>query len=517
MSIKRKFLAGLIGVVIFGLGAIVMEFNRDSIKSLVFYLKSSKTITESSETVSLKDPAKRISTVNYPLLLTEFDLTQTGFAKGAGSLGVFCGKLAILDRTGAFFSFEQGRLQKLFQIDNNFTEFSFEFKSDASDMLRTHNFTSNKNNLFVSYTKYDEKKGFFHLVSRYSYNCQSGKISSGEEILLKRQLTENQALNTQAAGGALLLDGDRLYTSIGFVNEKKWSDPEYHDIEASSGSGTTVEINLKTLTAKTFTQGHRNITSIIKRKNTLISVEHAMKGGDEINTLMFGSNYGYPYETYGTNYSSYAQPYTGQKVGTAINFEVPTWAFVPSVAPGDSLYLENSVFERWNDSLIIAGLKSRSIFVGKFDDDNIVYMEPIFIGDRVRSLSIYEDTIYLLTDNSKVVSLQLDIKTLEKDIGGSGLVARSPHLKKCVVCHSLEPRTGANAPHLYGIIKRPIASTDYDYTENFAAFKNEIWTKELLIKYLRNPDSLVSGTSMPNLGLSLVEAENIFFELSKVK
>ena len=323
-----------------------MEFNRDSIKSLVFYLKSSKTITESSETVSLKDPAKRISTVNYPLLLTEFDLTQTGFAKGAGSLGVFCGKLAILDRTGAFFSFEQGRLQKLFQIDNNFTEFSFEFKSDASDMLRTHNFTSNKNNLFVSYTKYDEKKGFFHLVSRYSYNCQSGKISSGED-LAKTATYRKSGFKYTGCGRSIALDRDRLYTSIG-LNEKKWSDPEYHDIEASSGSGTTVEIN-KTLTAKTFTQGHRNITSIIKRKNTLISVEHAMKGGDEINTLMFGSNYGYPYETYGTNYSSYAQPYTGQKVGTAINFEVPTWAFVPSVAPGDSLYLENSVFERWND------------------------------------------------------------------------------------------------------------------------------------------------------------------------
>ena len=36
-------------------------------------------------------------------------------------------------------------------------------------------------------------------------------------------------LNTQAMGGALFLDGDRLYTSIGFANEKKWSDPEYHE------------------------------------------------------------------------------------------------------------------------------------------------------------------------------------------------------------------------------------------------------------------------------------------------
>ena len=102
-------------------------------------------------------------------------------------------------------------------------------------------------------------------------------------------------------------------------------------------------------------------------------------------------------------------------------------------------------------------------------------------------------------------------------MGGSGLVALSPHLKKCTTCHSLEPNAGDAAPHLFGITNREIASVDFEYSPGFEYLKGQTWNKELLLKFIKNPESVVNGSSMPAQGLSVVEVENIYQELSKLK
>ena len=514
---KLRFLKPLIfSIFLLVIGAIVMELSRDFIKSSVFFGKSLLKVEQSEQLTSNDSSSRKIQSVNYPLILNEYDLSTTTFLGGAGSIGTLCGALIILDRSGTFFSLKNNKLLSFFSINNRFSYFALKYQSDNYDMLRAHNFTSNKDNVFLSYTRFNEDQSFSHVVSRYPYSCNNQNRLFEEEVLWERNLSEIQASNTQSAGGALLLDSDSLYTSFGFVNSADWADHDRYDEALKSNTGIVLKINLESLKVENFTSGHRNITSIVKRKGDLISLEHGVKGGDEINNLNAGLNYGFPYKTYGTNYSSFVKPATAKTHEEDAKFKDPSWAFVPSIAPGDALYLEESNLSRWNDSLIIGGLKSRSIFVGKFSNNQLVYMEPIFIGERIRSLIYFDNKIYLLTDSAKILTLEIDLLTWNSDMGGSGLVALSPHLKKCVICHSLQPSAGKDAPHLFGILKRPIASIDFEYSKNFSALKNQAWSKELLLKYLKNPGSVVKNSSMPAIGLNPIEAENIYLELLKL-
>jgi len=498
-------------------GAAGYEYNRDYIKSVVFFVKTKKSgLQNTSPTVEI-GTVSQIQTVNYPLKLSKFDLTQTPFAPGAGSLGVLCGKMVALDRSGTFFFLEENALNFFAKVDNGFSQFIFDYQSGHLNMLRAHDFASNAESLFVSYTRYGPDKDFSHRISQFSYSCDGRDNIFDEKVLWESVLSEESALNTQSAGGAILLDGDDLYSSFGYVNLTKWEDALGYEEAKKANNGISLKIDINTNSVEIFTSGHKNITAFWKKNKKIFSVEHAQKGGDEINLLKKGFNYGFPYKSFGTKYGSYRKVRVPGLQDNNLLLEEPIYAFVPSIAPGDSVFLNNSNFKRWDNSVIVAGLKSRSIFIGKFRNDNIVYMEPIFIGERVRSISYFSNKIYLLTDVGQIITLEIDPLRLENDLGGSGLVALSPHLKKCTTCHSLEPNAGDAAPHLFGITNREIASVDFEYSPGFEYLKGQTWNKELLLKFIKNPESLVNGSSMPAQGLSVVEVENIYQELSKLK
>lgn len=498
-------------------GAIFMELNRDFIKSAIFLSKSVLKNSPKEQLPPSDFSIKKIQSVNYPLILKKFDFKNTALLSGAGSIGELCGELSILDRSGTFFALKKGKLSKFFSIENNFSDFVLKYQSDDMDMLRAHSYTANNNNLFISYTRFNDDESFSHVISNYSLACDDAIKLKDEKILWERELSEVQATNTQAAGGALLLDENYLYSSFGYVSSSDWADPKKYEEAKKSKTGIVLRIDLESLNVEIFTSGHRNITALLKRNGEIFSIEHAIKGGDEINKLEFGSDYGFPYSTYGTNYSSFLKPLITKSHDKNIKFKDPIWAFVPSIAPGDGIYLNNSSFPRWDDSIIIGGLKSRSIFIGKYEKRKLVYIEPIFIGDRIRSLKYFDNKIFMLTDTAKVLSLEFDIESWNKDIANSGRLAMSPYLEKCVQCHSLKPTSEESAPHLFGIMQRPIASIDYKYSNNFSSLKGQYWDKELLLKYIKNPQSLVEGSSMPSIGLNAIEAENVYIELLKLK
>jgi glucose/arabinose dehydrogenase len=504
-------------VVLIFIGAAGYEYKRDYIKSVLFFVQTKKANLQNTSPTVESGAVSQIQTVNYPLKLDTFDLDKTPFAPGAGSLGVLCGKIVALDRSGTFFFLEENTLNAFAKIDNGFSRFIFDYQSDHLNMLRAHDFTSNAQSLFVSYTKYGPDNNFSHLISSFSYNCDDKNIIFEEKVLWESVLSEKTALNTQAAGGALLLDGDDLYSSFGYVNLTKWEDAVDYVNAKKAITGVSLKIDINTNSAEIFTSGHKNITAFWKKGMKIFSVEHAQKGGDEINLLKKGSNYGFPYKSFGTKYGSYKKVSVPGPQKNDNLLEDPIHAFVPSIAPGDAVFLSNSVFERWNNSVIVAGLKSRSIFIGKFRDDNIVYMEPIFIGERVRSIVYFSEKIYLLTDVGQIMTLEIDPLSLENDLGGSGIVALSPHLSKCTTCHSLEPTAGGAAPHLFGITDRKIASVDFEYSSGFEYLKGQVWNKELLMKYIKNPESLVKGSYMPAQNLSAVEVENIYQELKSIR
>ena len=147
--------------------------------------------------------------------------------------------------------------------------------------------------------------------------------------------------------------------------------------------------------------GHRNQQGIARdSKNEIIySHEHGPRGGDEINIILPGRNYGWPAITYGIDYNgSIISPFT-EKDG----MEQPIKYWVPSIGPSDMLFYEGQSFPELQGSLLITSLVPgdiRKISINKFSiSEEIIFKE---IKGRVRSIKASkEGDLIVLTDGPK--------------------------------------------------------------------------------------------------------------------
>ena len=156
--------------------------------------------------------------------------------------------------------------------------------------------------------------------------------------------------------------------------------------------------------------GHRNIQgALLASDGTLWMHEHGPQGGDELNIIKPGTNYGWPVITYGENYG-------GGKIGAGITEQAgmaqPIKYWTPSIAPSGLALLTNNLYgQTWQDSLIIGSLKFRYLVRvplknGQAGDPEIILPE---LGQRVRDVRIGPDgLIYLLTDQSDGELIRLD-------------------------------------------------------------------------------------------------------------
>lgn len=152
--------------------------------------------------------------------------------------------------------------------------------------------------------------------------------------------------------------------------------------------------------------GHRNIQGMtIDSAGRVWATEHGPRGGDELNLIEGGSNYGWPLQGYGVDYRS-GEP-IGQKV--VAGMVQPKLAWVPSPGPSGLVYYTGSQFPRWKGSLFSGGLASmdvRRIAVDK--EGKVVAQERLNIGKRVRDVRQGPDGhLYLLTDEDNGALLRV--------------------------------------------------------------------------------------------------------------
>ena len=185
--------------------------------------------------------------------------------------------------------------------------------------------------------------------------------------------------------------------------------------------GKTVIIGLESLTSSIFTSGHRNIQGIEETEDgTLYATEHGPLGGDELNLLVRRGNYGWPKHTFGAEmdrYDWYGSSNLGQHSYT--EYRGPVFAWLPSIATSNLIEVRN-FHERWNGDLLIATLKSRSLFRLRLHNGAVVFVERIWIGERIRDIVILEQQkIAMLTDSGLVLSLEVDKKKIRAQSKGS--------------------------------------------------------------------------------------------------
>jgi len=162
--------------------------------------------------------------------------------------------------------------------------------------------------------------------------------------------------------------------------------------------------------AEKYTLGNRNIQGAALHPQTglLWTHEHGPQGGDEINVIRAGVNYGWPVITYGVNYGF------GTRIGEGTHkagMAQPLHYWVPSIAPSGMAFYTGDKFPRWRGDLFVGALRDQMLVRLRLDGEKVVTEERMLknsIG-RIRDVRNGPDgLIYLLTDEPRGMLARLE-------------------------------------------------------------------------------------------------------------
>lgn len=148
-----------------------------------------------------------------------------------------------------------------------------------------------------------------------------------------------------------------------------------------------------------WTLGHRNIqAAAFDPQGRLWVVEHGTQGGDELNLIQRGKNYGWPIVAYGEEYSG--EPIEGA-VTDRPGYEQPVYYWDPVIAPSGAQWYTGSAFPEWRGSLFIGALRDERLVRLVLENDRVSGEEHLLVerGQRVRDVRQGPDgALYLVTD-----------------------------------------------------------------------------------------------------------------------
>ncbi|MFD2249723.1 glucose/arabinose dehydrogenase [Pseudochelatococcus lubricantis] len=145
--------------------------------------------------------------------------------------------------------------------------------------------------------------------------------------------------------------------------------------------------------------GHRNAQGAALHPQTgeLWTAEHGARGGDEINVVRRGLNYGWPIITYGVDYSG-----APIGIGTAREgLEQPVYYWVPSIAPSGLAFHEGGAIAPWRGSVFVGALAGKALVRLEVADESVTHEERLLtdLNERIRDVRTGPDGyLYLLTD-----------------------------------------------------------------------------------------------------------------------
>jgi cytochrome c2 len=485
--------------------------------------------TQYNNSSSLSPEAKILESAHLPLdIKSIFSDKFSRVALGGGSLFTINDNVYVLDRLGNFFLVSLPNLKKvdLPKPINNIDSYilNSQLGSGLSDIhLRVISaaYDPSRRDLFVGFTRF------------YNVNCNKFVISSlhldPKEILDRKwvDIYVSECVPpkqfSHEGGGRLFISDNKLYFTVGYPDSIGYlEDLGKRDLNNTqdiiSSFGKIYEYNLTNKQIQMLSYGHRNPQGLFYNKKTLYESEHGPEGGDEINIIKKGVNYGWPIQTFGTRYGKYNYEVDSIKKHDE-HFEEPIFSFVPSIGISNIIVLKN-FHSQWNGDLIIGSLKGQSIFRAKLSRTGYVqFVEQIWIGHRIRDIVESKGKIILLTDDSQVILISVNVPLLEKNKKNllSNITNMDTKIERCLQCHALGQSIDTNsAPNLKNIIGRKIGSDMHfkNYSEGIKNF-NAVWDPELLTKYIQDPHRTIPGTTMPNLNISKSESEEIVSILKK--
>ena len=149
--------------------------------------------------------------------------------------------------------------------------------------------------------------------------------------------------------------------------------------------------------SETWSTGHRTPYGLaFGPDGRLWELEHGPKGGDELNLIQRGKNYGWPLVSYGMNYNGVPIP----SPDTRPDLTKPVIYWVPVIAPGNLMFYKGGMFKQWNGSALISGLVSMGIIRVTFDNKGgATAVQRWSIGKRIRDIEEAPDgSLWILED-----------------------------------------------------------------------------------------------------------------------
>ncbi|MFT5182592.1 MAG: glucose/arabinose dehydrogenase [Alphaproteobacteria bacterium] len=218
-------------------------------------------------------------------------------------------------------------------------------------------------------------------------------------------------------GSRLAFGGDgKLYVTVG---ERGDSDRAQ---ELDSHNGATIRLNddgtvpgdnpfLNTPGAlpEIYSYGHRNPQGLARHPDNgdVWLNEHGPQGGDEVNIVRAGVNFGWPVITYGRSYAGFAIGEGAEKPGLA----QPVLHWTPSIAPSGMAFYTGDRFPAWRGNLFVGSLKFRHLVRVELEGERVVSQERLLedVFGRVRDVRQGPDgLLYILTDENAGALIRLE-------------------------------------------------------------------------------------------------------------
>lgn len=150
-----------------------------------------------------------------------------------------------------------------------------------------------------------------------------------------------------------------------------------------------------------YSYGHRNVQGLIydSEQNRLIAHEHGPKGGDEVNLIEPGKNYGWPITSFGLDYTgARVTPFTDRP-----GMESPLLHWTPSIGPSGMTLYTGDMFPQWQGDLLVGALAAKQVHRVSLERGEARDVEVLFesLNERIRDVKTGPDgAIYLLTDSA---------------------------------------------------------------------------------------------------------------------
>ena len=260
----------------------------------------------------------------------------------------------------------------------------------------------------IIYWSFSEKNGKGNLTS----------VAKGE-LDIKGGLVKNPRIIFRATpalqsslhfGSRLLFDSSGyLYVSAGerFIGEGR---PQAQQLNSGLGKIFRITkegkdapgnpyVNKAGALAEIYSYGHRNPQSLDINPVTgeLWEAEFGPFGGDELNIIKAGKNYGWPVITYGLEYS-------GEKIGEGLQqkagMEQPVYFWDPVISPSGMIFYTGKAIPEWTNNLFICGLSSMQLVRLVIKNNKVIGEESLLanLKERMRDIAQYNGMLYIVTD-----------------------------------------------------------------------------------------------------------------------